>query len=72
MTAVANHPSASHRPEITNVPIILRFAAIRIRSAITGTATIPLMTAAQTKAFMGLTDAIFAHAPNTVASAMVT
>jgi hypothetical protein len=45
-------------------------AAISIRSAITGTATIPLITATQTNACIALTEAAFAAAPSSVATAI--
>src|SRR5215470_10257177 len=72
MTAVAIHPSSRHGPATTKRSMTLRFAASRTRSTMTGTATMPLITAAHSNAFMGLIAATLAAAPRAVASAIVT
>src|SRR5436853_384248 len=53
MAAVDAHPNQRSQPPIVNLPMTLRCAVISIITAITGTATTPLITALQYKALMG-------------------
>src|ERR1700756_703876 len=68
---VASQPSHSTGPDTVKRPITLVLTAIRMSSVITGTATMPLMTAAQTNARMELMESTFATAPITMAARIV-
>lgn len=70
MIAVATHPNPVSQPPIANSTMIFEFP-VSIISAIAGTATIPLMTAHQYSALMGLTGAKLRRTPTTVASTVV-
>src|ERR1700691_5229422 len=69
MTAVAPQPMNHHSRDIANRPMMRRLELMSMRSAITGTATMPLITADQTSAFTGLSSKKFPAAPNRVATA---
>ena len=71
MTAVAIQPTMVEASEIRNLPITVLRLHNTISITITGTATIPFITADQTSAFTGLTLSTFPSAPNNVANAMV-
>lgn len=47
IAAVAAHPSQRSQPEFVNFPMTRSFAVISIITALTGTATTPLITALQ-------------------------
>lgn len=67
---VATQPTIDQLAEALNCPRMSARVAIIINSAITGTATMPLITAAQTRACTGLSAATLAPAPRSVATAM--
>ena len=71
MTPVANQPTTFPKPETLNGPMILTLAAIRMTSAITGTATIAFSTADHTRAVTGLMARALAAAPTKVAAPIV-
>ena len=54
MIAVAIQPSTMIGRGATKAPVTDRFEASMVMTAIRGTATIPLITALQNKAFIGL------------------
>src|SRR5438128_5809444 len=64
MAAVDTHPSHRSQPSIVNLPMTLRCAVITIITAITGTATTPLITALQYKALMGSSGVSVMHMPS--------
>ena len=59
MTPVANHPIKRKAPVTVNWPMTLVLAVRSIIRTITGTATTPLMTADQNRAWIGLNDVKF-------------
>jgi hypothetical protein len=71
ITPVATQPNACQVRDTVNGPRMRGSRAMSISSTITGTATIPLITATQTKACIALTDTTFATAPSRVAAAIV-
>ena len=71
ITPVASQPITDHAREIVKSPSIFTLVAIRMRSAMTGTATMALTTADHTNALTGLIDSTFAAAPMRVAAMMV-
>ena len=70
MTAVAHHPATLKRLEIRNLPITSERVPSSTTITMTGTATIPLITAAHTNALIGLSFSTLPTAPNPVASTM--
>jgi len=64
ITPVASEPSHNTGPDTVKRPITLALTAISMSSVITGTATMPLMTAIQTNARIGLMVSTFAIAPD--------
>jgi hypothetical protein len=71
ITPVASQPSHNTGPDTVNRPVTLVLTAIRMSSVMTGTATMPLMTAALTNHRMGLMESTFATAPITMAARIV-
>jgi hypothetical protein len=75
ITPVASEPSHNTGPDTVKRPITLALTAISMSSVITGTATMPLamplMTAIQTNARIGLIVSTFAIAPITMAARIV-
>gem|GEM_PF-3261971 len=71
MMKVAAQPTVLRTPDTGNLPMISGFAVITIITTITGTATIPLMTALQNSALIGLIDVKFIPTPIIVAYKMV-
>ena len=70
MMPVAIQPVMVQGREMRNFPMIEDRTLINMMSAITGAATMPLRTAAQTRALMGLREKMFSSAPNKVAHAI--
>src|SRR5260370_42263593 len=58
ITAVAAHPITVQRPEIRNLPMMAVLVLKSIRSAMTGTATIPFNAAAHINAPPGGVDGV--------------
>ena len=71
MTIVATHPKMRSSAGSTNSPIMSLRRVISIMVTITGTATMPLMTALQNSALIGSIAVKFSPAPTTVATAIV-
>jgi hypothetical protein len=71
MTNVAAQPTIFRKPDTANSPMIFGLAVMIIIIAMTGTATIPLMTALQKSALIGLIDKKFIPIPIIVAKTIV-
>ena len=71
MTAVANHPSRCSLGVIVNVPMMSARTAIRIITAMIGTATTPFSIADQSSALIGSIGAKSMPMPMAVASVMM-
>ena len=71
MTAAAIQPRIRNTEGIVNAPMMSLRCVITIIAIITGTATMPLITALQNRALMGSSGVKFRRAPITVAAAMV-
>ena len=71
IVAVAVQPSPRSQPLMTNFPMTLRCAVIIIITLITGTATMPLITALQYRALMGSSGVSVMIIPSTVEAARV-
>src|SRR4051794_39018356 len=72
IASVDAHPNHLSQPVIVNLPMTRGFAAISIMTVMTGTATIPLITAVQYSALIGSIGLRLMPTPRTAAAVNVT